>query len=312
MLSSGPPYFLIFYFQITQGNSWFTFFDTVQQHINHSQNYSVMGYMPFVFVASHLMFAASGLLPRIKYPSTQYEKNNALQRSSNLIGAMVSDMAPSSRIFSSPNVLLMDILPCLLEITQPNLRAVNTQLYSAREKDDLKNLVSIMLSYNLTFVQERNHDGQYIYRLDPGIEDVAYFPDISHKSLPYAIKQMIAHEIEVEKMRRDEPAADLKIPQQPDIQEKSKKEENPFEQTEKRLPNHLNQKLKAKAVKEEEERVPVDFFGRAIVKKPNANGDSATVTEEKEKGLLSSDIWFKFKEGYNNAVRRNVRLKDLA
>ena len=57
-----------------------------------------------------------------------------------------------------------DLLPHLLEIIQPNLRPVNTQLYSAREKAELKNLVDTMIGYNLAYVQERMPDGQYTYK----------------------------------------------------------------------------------------------------------------------------------------------------
>ena len=41
------------------------------------------------------------------------------------------------------------------------------QLYSAAEKKQLQDLVSSMLSYNLTFRQERNQDAQYNYVLEP-------------------------------------------------------------------------------------------------------------------------------------------------
>ena len=50
-----------------------------------------------------------------------------------------------------------------MEIIQPSLRPVNTQLYSQREKDELKNLVLVMLAYNLAFKQVRSQEGQYDY-----------------------------------------------------------------------------------------------------------------------------------------------------
>jgi len=51
-----------------------------------------------------------------------------------------------------------------MTIMQPNLRPVNTHLYSPREKEELQNLVSLLISYNLNFVQERTLDGSYVYR----------------------------------------------------------------------------------------------------------------------------------------------------
>ena len=36
------------------------------------------------------------------------------------------------------------------------------------------------------------------------MEDVIFFPELPHQNIPYAIKQMIAHEVEMEIMRRKE------------------------------------------------------------------------------------------------------------
>lgn len=44
---------------------------------------------------------------------------------------------------------------------------MSTQLYSAREKQQLSSLVGTMLAYSLTYHQERTPDGQYLYRLEP-------------------------------------------------------------------------------------------------------------------------------------------------
>lgn len=44
---------------------------------------------------------------------------------------------------------------------------VNTQLYSLKEKQQLAELISTMLTYNLTYLQERLPEGQYVFKLDP-------------------------------------------------------------------------------------------------------------------------------------------------
>ena len=44
---------------------------------------------------------------------------------------------------------------------------MNTQLYSAREKNDLAQLIKVMIAYNVTYRQERTPEGQYTYVLDP-------------------------------------------------------------------------------------------------------------------------------------------------
>ncbi len=142
------------------------------------------------------------------------------------------------------------------------------------------------------------------FRLDPAIDDVAQYPGITHGQLPYSIKQLISHEVAKEKMRRDEPVSNAKpIP----IAKEDKRSKNEGEaEKRKELPNHLRQKLTAKQI-EVKERVPVDFFGRKIVQKV----DPVSEAEKKANNIIVSDVWFKFKEGYNNAVKRNIRMKDM-
>ena len=169
---------------LLRGQDFCLFFDTMQQHIKSSQNYSVMAYYPFNFVAFHMYYAAFGKV-KINYPATFNEKKMALQRSDNVVESLYSDMTAKAKCFSSKTSLTRDVLPCLLEIIKPNLRPVNTQLYTKSEKENLQNLVAVLLTYSLNYVQEKTPDGQYIYKLDPNIEDVAHFQEINHNQLPY-------------------------------------------------------------------------------------------------------------------------------
>ena len=172
-------------------------------------------------------------------------------------------------------------------------------------------MVEILIAYNLTYKQELTTEGQYIYRLDPELEEVVYFPDIKNNVLPYAIKQLVAHEVEVEKMRRKEPSFDENsttnqvVPKKEIIKHNDKKDEGV--KSANVIPNHL-QKLKAKDI-HVKERVPVDFFGRKIEKKKEKGNVDAKGNNKGE--LVFSDVWFNFKEGFNNAVRRTIRVKDL-
>ena len=146
-----------------KGHEFMLFFDLAQQQISRSQIYSLMAYMPFSFVAAHFVFAANGRA-KIVYPHTNAERTSQLTKSKNLLSSMIAEMSPTARIFSSPTNLVFDILPILLEILEPNLRPVNTQLYSSREKEELRALVDTMTAYNLTYVQERTEEGQYAYK----------------------------------------------------------------------------------------------------------------------------------------------------
>ena len=69
-------------------------------------------------------------------------------------------MLPATRSYCSRSILVLDLLPALLAVIQPVFRPINTQLYSAKEKAELANLVSIHIAYNITYNQERNSEGQ--------------------------------------------------------------------------------------------------------------------------------------------------------
>ncbi len=203
------------------------------------------------------------------------------------------------------------------------------------------------------------------YRLDPAIDDLAYFPSSSSSSssredfrsvnhapqqhqaqgLPYALRQLVAREIEVERMRKHEDALSrarreeeeergdskkrqkkavaARPPTAKEVEGKDKvghegkkeEEEDKAVAAEKPLPNHLRQKLEAKKVDGKDavaEKSPVDFFGRALDPEVLRRRQVEAGREEEQGRIISSDVWFRFKEGYNNAVRKIVRMRDLA
>ena len=99
------------------GTDWFCFFDESQQIINRTQTYTLMGYQPFVFVSTHLLFG-SFTRGRILYPSTHMEKKNAVLKSQNVVSSMISDMSPHARAFVSTSNL---VRPLYLRCMTPSL-----------------------------------------------------------------------------------------------------------------------------------------------------------------------------------------------
>lgn len=273
---------------------WLCFVDGLSQYTAHTQDYSVMKYVPFLHVTFHLLYAAY-VPPRITFPHVQFEVHQAHTKITNLLVALLADMTPAVRKFLDIRNLTLDLLPPLLDILQPTLRPVNTQLYSSREKDDLAHLVHIMINYNMTYRQERSPEGQYTYVLDPNVEEVVRFSGTKQrKQLTYGAKQLIAREIDLEKLRRNE-AASISSSQKSRVV----------------VPNH-KQTLEAKAVVEEKLRVNY-FAGFTRTKRETQNmqKDDTKEKEKEERNVLDTDIWFHFKEGYSNAVRRNVKIQDL-
>ncbi|XP_072734072.1 chromosome transmission fidelity protein 18 homolog isoform X2 [Ciconia boyciana] len=295
---------------------WLGFSDLLSQAVLHGQSFQLMRYLPFLPVAFHMLFAATSI-PRLAYPSSQHEALAKLNHMQNLVVSMVSGITPSARSRAGQQSLILEVLCLLLDIIAPKLRPVNTQLYSLKEKQQLADLISTMLAYNLTYHQERLPEGQYVYKLDPNVEDVCRFPDLpARRQLTYQAKQLIAREIELEKMRRTEAL----------LQARNLGEEpgNGLGEAGERAdagpvvpPNHqqrLEHIVRRAAV---EDKPEIDFFGRPLRRQQAAVAPAPQASEEESietqmgKAVGKSDVWFRFNEGVSNAVRRNIYIKDL-
>lgn len=74
-------------------------------------------------------------------------------------------MQPSVRPFVTAGSLVLDTLPIVRDIIVPAFRPVSLHLYADQEKQQMKQLVSAMIDYNLNYVQERTPNGNYVFNL---------------------------------------------------------------------------------------------------------------------------------------------------
>ncbi|KAL6481294.1 hypothetical protein MHYP_G00093740 [Metynnis hypsauchen] len=302
---------------VCAGLDWLCFSDLMNEWILHRQNYSLMRYLPFLPAAFHYLFAANSV-PRISYPNSHYEALTKTQHTKNAIISMLAEIPPGIRSRICQSTLCLDFLSLLLELICPRLRPVNPQLYSAREKQQLCELIDTMINYNLTYRQDRTPEGQYTYVLEPHVEDVVRFPGLPpRKQLTYQVKQLIARETEREKMRRVEQAHQKRNPQRTEAVEGEQqvKKSETKKQTSRNHQQRLENIVKHTVV---ESKPELDFFGRAIVPKEKPVVTPATGEDGKVNGTLrigkavgNSDVWFRFNEGVSNAVRRNVYIREL-
>ncbi|XP_016360349.1 chromosome transmission fidelity protein 18 homolog [Sinocyclocheilus anshuiensis] len=301
---------------VCAGLDWMCFSDLLNECVLHGQNYSLMRYFPFLPAAFHHLYAANSV-PRINYPHSHYEAFAKTQHTKNALLAMLNDIPPAVQSRISISCLCLDILSLLLELISPKLRPVNPQLYSTREKQQLYDLIDTMINYNLTYRQDRTPEGQYTYVLEPNVEDVVHFPGLPpRRQLTYQVKQLIARETELERMRRVERAQQKRNPQKTETVKKDQegKKTEVKKQTSRNHQQRLENIVKQTVV---ESRPELDFFGRAIVPKEKP---VVTTTSEDGKGggvmhigkaVGNSDVWFRFNEGVSNAVRRNVYIREL-
>ncbi|KAF5288538.1 hypothetical protein FQA39_LY15406 [Lamprigera yunnana] len=276
---------------ICKASEWFCFTDLIYNQIHTLQNYNLASYVQYGFLIWHFLFATT-VWQKLSYPSVGYEVKTKLIKQNGLLEEVIKGMKPCIRAFTSVNPLRMDVLPILSDIITPTFRPVNIHLYTPQEKNQLSYIVSIMINYNLNYVQERVPEGHFVYSIDPNIDEIVSFLNIGKRRiLPYSIKQLIAREIELEKMRDIEKGMCGKA-------DGEKKKPDAI----KSAPNHL-QNLKSQPVKDKlKGMVSKDFFGRVI--------NTPTNTSRAELDL-KHDLWYQFKEGYNNAVRKKVKVSSL-
>nr|XP_014130772.1 chromosome transmission fidelity protein 18 homolog [Zonotrichia albicollis] len=66
-----------------------------------------------------------------------------------------------------------------------------------------------------------------------------------------------------------------------------------------------------------QDKPELDFFGRPLQRKEAAKAPAPQVSKEEclelqmGKAVGRSDVWFRFNEGFSNAVRRNLYIRDL-
>ncbi|KAM3864647.1 chromosome transmission fidelity protein 18 homolog [Diretmus argenteus] len=292
---------------VCEALDWLSFSDRMNQVMLQGQNFTLMRYLPFLSITFHFLFAHNHV-PRISYPHSQHEASSRLQGSKNALSAMLADIPPGIRSRISQLSLTIDILTLLLDIICPKLRPVNPQLFSSRERQQMRELIDTMLAYNLSYRQDRTPEGQYTYVLEPRVEEVVRFPGLPPpRQLTYQAKQTISREMEQERMRRAEQLMLLRNPPK----EETKPSAVP------KQPRNYQQRLES-IVKQTtvETRPEVDFFGRAVAPKPQRVQTTSETGEKCMEDAMgtavgNSDVWFRFNEGVSNAVRRNVYIREL-
>uniref|UniRef100_A0A8D8QWV5 Chromosome transmission fidelity protein 18 homolog n=1 Tax=Cacopsylla melanoneura TaxID=428564 RepID=A0A8D8QWV5_9HEMI len=303
---------------LCQGLEGFCQFDLINRHISSTQDYRLYPYLAYPFVTWHLKFAVRSW-PKIVYPSVDYEASQRKLKVSQIVKDVLKGMSVSARAFNQNETFLLDTAPLIMYMLAPPLRPISSALFSSEERTTLASLVDTMIDYNLNYVQIRQEDGNYVFVLDPNIElvcklsDSGKFPELS-----YACKQLVSHQISLVKMKRFESrlyqnSAEFDPFSQSSIGFGSQESRESRTETVtttpkamKALPNHL-QRLTPQSVKKPVvDTVTKDFFGRVVENTAIQNMNKLQTDD-----IVKSDIWFHFKEGYNNAVRKNVLMKDL-
>ncbi|XP_055837537.1 chromosome transmission fidelity protein 18 homolog [Episyrphus balteatus] len=293
---------------VTEATKWFCFSDTVQQHIQHLQNYTVYPYLQYGFVVWHLLFATLAY-PNVSFPMRGHEFNQKTTLQKQLFQSFRKGICCGSVGIGQGKVILVETVPMLKRILSPKMRTVAVQLLSEKEKEEFTHTINIMVDLGLTYTQVRISEGTYNYQVEPDLDTLAQFPGCPGIQVNYLGKQLISREIEMARMRRSVPkaiAGTQKNKNAENGEKTTKTAESIAKDTQTAFLERINPKWIADKKPKKVKKIPKDFFGRVIVKTAEVLAKEAELDP-----VVKSPIWFKYKLGFTNAVRKDVTINDL-
>ncbi|CAH2043297.1 unnamed protein product, partial [Iphiclides podalirius] len=281
---------------------WLCFYDAVHSWTLRGQNYSLYGALPLCLARCRGLLA-SRAQRRLRFPVQAQEMSRKKAELDSIVLAVWRGSDP--KVVVGRKALRLDLLPLLPYLLAPTLRSANVQLCSEGERRSLRSCAGAMCDYGLRYVQQRMPDGLYALVLEPDVHRLAFIGNEERARAPPAVRQALAREQQLEAIRRNEEMASRVNPGRSkggsDRSEVDRDVPVEAKGKEARLPNHL-QRLKPKAVEKSAPQVHKDFFGR-IVPLSNAQRQEALPDV-----ISSSGVFYQYREGFNNAVRRNVRV----
>ncbi|XP_074102404.1 chromosome transmission fidelity protein 18 homolog [Cotesia typhae] len=292
---------------------WFQFYDQVTTVVATKNDWQVMPYTNYAFASWHLGFALPRA-PKLSFPYTATEVSQKIKKTITLVSAAQRSCGLSAL------VIILDLAPLSFELLTPRLRSVAINLYTAKEKSDLDHLIDVMLSLKLALVQDRKEDGSLDYVIEPDLFEIGIFPDCKQrKGLSYTVKQIVSREIEAERVKR----AAIATRAESLKENKSASTENAKDEFAKpnpvNRPNHIDRVERITLNDDLKDPKFRDFFKNFKLppKIPDPTSPEQTspkderVDQRIKKIVHTNGVWFKYIEGYSNAVRRTVRMKDI-
>ncbi|CAH0694480.1 unnamed protein product [Spodoptera exigua] len=289
--------------------SWLQHYDILSTWTLRHQNYSLYGALPLCIARCHSLLATR-TPQRVKFPLQAQEMYRKKVEIESIVSSVLRGSEPSVSV--GRLALVLDVLPLLPYLLAPKLRTANVQLCSVEERASLRACARAQCGLGLRYVAARGPDGLYVHKLEPDIYRAAFFGTEEKVRLTPAIKQAIAREQQLEMIRRSEEMANrvpartnaTSTPAKKSNSDSAASEPSTSKDKEVPLPNHL-QRLQPKVVRKNTPQVHKDFFGRIVpLSQVQRNDPVADV-------ISSSSVFYHYQEGFNNAVRRNVRVRDL-
>ncbi|KAF2762386.1 hypothetical protein EJ05DRAFT_507934 [Pseudovirgaria hyperparasitica] len=330
---------------------WLHFHDIISSSVHTSQEWELAPYLSQTPLAFHHLFASSTTrlaqntrtndttslsdsepLP-FTGPTAPYSASEALKANKASLSALHASLSlPLTRTFRSPATLATDLLPYVTRMLAPDVKPViiqsgssatskfsNTSTASVRrgaEKQLVARAVNAMIATGVRFERSRvEYDAaagpgtraDWVFRMEPPLDAQAVFETLggcagAEAKVRFAVRQVLEAEYrrEVAKRENEERKKRGGIVDVDILMDANAGEG---------LAEKVGSVVKVPMVKK-------DFFGRVLRKEEervegDGDGTSRNKKKSKEHERAEGRVWVSYNEGFSNAVRKPITLKEL-
>ncbi|CAN6486250.1 unnamed protein product [Victoria cruziana] len=189
--------------------------DLIFRRIMQTQQMSLYAYQPSVIIAIRSLVSQLDQ-PNIEWPKSYQRYRAGLMEKREVFKNWHIKILPVISRNLSAESFIEDVISPLLDIlSPPTLRPVALHLLTEREKEDLQQLVDTMISYSINYKNKEPKSTNILANeavlkassltLDPPFLEFISYKDYcgQHPGLPLAVKQIVVHEVEKEKILRE-------------------------------------------------------------------------------------------------------------
>ncbi|KAH0343919.1 P-loop containing nucleoside triphosphate hydrolase protein, partial [Aureobasidium melanogenum] len=260
-------------------------------------------------------------------PQASYQAHETQKSNFEILQTLQASLSlPLLRMFPSPTAMSTEFVPYLTRMLNPNISPVVVQnsgistasVRKASEKLLVQRAVNAMTASGIRFDRIRlesegaSHSGPqtYVYRMEPAVDCISVFETLDTKAAGlapvdrtrFAVRQVLDQEFGVAAKKSAEAA----------------RVNRGIGATITSLDDVVAGAAVPSLAREDSRKLKRDFFGRVIVeeeKRQDAEaeeGDNANKKKAKmDEGGDKERVWVTFHEGYSNAVRKPVSLREL-
>lgn len=132
---------------------WMAFADLMERRMQSEVDASMHQYTPYAALAVHQLTSRPRRV-KIETPSMFYHQYVEMMRNQNILRSFLSPSNCFTLEGATLTSTVLDVVPHVLDILHPTIRAVNFALLTSKEKAELHNLIDTMLSLSISYRPE--------------------------------------------------------------------------------------------------------------------------------------------------------------